>query len=225
MYDLRFALEAKPNEPRGDLYFPTTASYLAFISPLRPSGYGRRESRGWRTSTLPASNFLHAVAQAIEAKKLFHIDLKTTRNSAASITDPAFGIGVLKAMFLRRENYSRNQATTARATSTRTPFDLEEQRRGVGISPVGLHCATSPILTDKARQFAADTEIQALLAESGADGHTTVPIEDAALLGPTTGAVARLRAANVRFAPQLASIAPCPTNASTSLVVDLLARR
>ena len=42
-YDLRFALEAKPNEPRGDIYFPTTASYLGADSHTGPSGDGRSE--------------------------------------------------------------------------------------------------------------------------------------------------------------------------------------
>ena len=49
-YDLRFALEAKPNEPRGDIYFPTTASYLGVHRDAGPSGDGGRQSRSSRTS-------------------------------------------------------------------------------------------------------------------------------------------------------------------------------
>ena len=45
-YNFRFALEAKPNEPRGDIYFPTTAAYLAFIPTLAVSRDGRRQPRG-----------------------------------------------------------------------------------------------------------------------------------------------------------------------------------
>ena len=52
-YELRFALEAKPNEPRGDIYFPTTASYLALHPHARPPGDGRRQSRSSRTSRWP----------------------------------------------------------------------------------------------------------------------------------------------------------------------------
>ena len=73
-YELRFALEAKPNEPRGDIYFPTTASYLGFIATLaHPEMVGVNPEVAHEH--MIGLNFYHVVAQAIEAKKLFHMDL------------------------------------------------------------------------------------------------------------------------------------------------------
>src|SRR4026208_833276 len=73
-YALRFALEAKPNEPRGDIYFATTASYLAFIPTLDdPDMVGVNPEVAHEQ--MAGLNFLHAVAQAWDAGKLFHIDL------------------------------------------------------------------------------------------------------------------------------------------------------
>ena len=73
-YGYRFALEAKPNEPRADIYFPTTGAYLAFIETLdRPEMVGVNPEVAHEQ--MPGLNFMHAVAQAWEMGKLFHIDL------------------------------------------------------------------------------------------------------------------------------------------------------
>ncbi len=73
-YDLVFALEAKPNEPRHDMYFPTTGSYLGFIETLdHPEMVGVNPEVAHEH--MSGLNFLHAVAQAWDAGKLFHIDL------------------------------------------------------------------------------------------------------------------------------------------------------
>src|SRR5690606_37727213 len=70
----RFAFEAKPNEPRGDLYFSVTGSYLALIPTLKhPAMCGVNPE--FAHETMAGLNFTHHVAQAIEAGKLFHIDL------------------------------------------------------------------------------------------------------------------------------------------------------
>ena len=73
-YGYRFALEAKPNEPRADIYFPTTGSYLAFIETL-----DHKEMVGVNPEVahehMSGLNMMHSVAQAWEAGKLFHIDL------------------------------------------------------------------------------------------------------------------------------------------------------
>ncbi len=73
-YDYKFALEAKPNEPRGDLFLPTTGHMLAFIYTLdHPEMVGvNPETAHEQMSGL---DFSHGVAQALEAGKLFHIDL------------------------------------------------------------------------------------------------------------------------------------------------------
>ena len=73
-YGFRFALEAKPNEPRGDIYMATTGAYLGFIPTLEhPELVGVNPEVAHEQ--MAGLNFLHAVAQAFEAGKLFHIDL------------------------------------------------------------------------------------------------------------------------------------------------------
>jgi len=73
-YEYRFALEAKPNEPRGDIYLPTTGAMLGFISTLdHPEMVGVNPEVAHET--MAGLNFYHAVAQAVDAGKLFHIDL------------------------------------------------------------------------------------------------------------------------------------------------------
>ena len=73
-YDLKFALEAKPNEPRADIYNPTTGHMLAFIATLdHPEMVGVNPEMAHEQ--MAGLNFMHGVAQAWEAGKLFHIDL------------------------------------------------------------------------------------------------------------------------------------------------------
>jgi xylose isomerase len=73
-YNYKFALEAKPNEPRGDIYLPTTGAMLGFIATLdHPEMVGVNPE--YAHETISGLNFYHAVAQAIDAGKLFHIDL------------------------------------------------------------------------------------------------------------------------------------------------------
>ena len=73
-YDLVFALEAKPNEPRHDIYLPTTGSFLGFIETLdHPEMVGVNPEVAHEH--MSGLNFMHAVAQAWDAGKLFHIDL------------------------------------------------------------------------------------------------------------------------------------------------------
>jgi xylose isomerase len=77
-YDLRFALEAKPNEPRGDIWLPTSGHMLAFIYTLdRPEMVGLNPEVAHEQ--MPGLDFSHAVGQALEASKLFHIDLNAQK--------------------------------------------------------------------------------------------------------------------------------------------------
>jgi xylose isomerase len=79
-YDLRFALEPKPNEPRGDLFLPTVGSLLGFIATLDdPDRFGVNPE--FAHETMAGLSFPHAVAQAIDAGKLFHIDLNDQKMS------------------------------------------------------------------------------------------------------------------------------------------------
>jgi xylose isomerase len=77
-YDLRFALEAKPNEPRGDIWLPTSGHMLAFIYTLdHPDMVGLNPEVAHEQ--MPGLDFSHAVGQALEANKLFHIDLNAQK--------------------------------------------------------------------------------------------------------------------------------------------------
>jgi len=210
-YDMRFALEAKPNEPRGDLYFPTTASYLAFIPTLdHPEMVGVNPEVAHEH--MAGLNFLHAVAQAIEAKKLFHIDLNDQKFGRFD-QDLRFGSESLKTLFfvvklLEESGYDGPRHFDAHAYRSENSDGVWDFARGC--------MRTYLILKDKARQFAADSEIQALLADIRA-GEST----DAALLGPySSDAVARLRARTFNRA-QLAS-KPLSYERLDQLVVDLL---
>ena len=77
-YGYRFALEPKPNEPRGDIYLPTTGNMLAFIETLdHPEMVGVNPEVAHET--IAGLNFYHAVAQAIDMGKLFHVDLNSQK--------------------------------------------------------------------------------------------------------------------------------------------------
>jgi len=159
-YSLRFALEAKPNEPRGDIYFPTTAAYLAFIPTLaHPEMVGVNPE--FAHEQMAGLDFVHAVAQAIEAGKLFHIDLNDQKPGRFD-QDLRFGSESIKAQFflvklLEESGYDGPRHFDAHAYRT-------EDAEGVWDFACGC-MRTYLLLKAKAQQFAAHAEIQALLAE------------------------------------------------------------
>ncbi|HWP99124.1 MAG TPA: xylose isomerase [Vicinamibacterales bacterium] len=159
-YDLRFALEAKPNEPRGDLYFPTTGHYLAFIETLdHPEMVGVNPEVAHEH--MCGLNCFHAVAQALEAGKLFHIDLNDQKLCRFD-QDLRFASESIKPLFflvklLEESGYDGPRHFDAHAYRT-------EDEEGVWAFARGC-MRTYLILKEKARQFAEDAEIQALLAE------------------------------------------------------------
>ncbi|MEJ2212004.1 MAG: xylose isomerase [Anaerolineae bacterium] len=163
-YDLRFALEAKPNEPRGDLYFPTTGAYLGFIPTLaHPEMVGVNPEVAHEH--MAGLNFLHAVAQAWEAGKLFHIDLND-QNYVRFDQDWRFGAQNLKqafflVKFLEEVGYQGSRHFDAHAFRTEDVEGVKDFARGC--------MRTYLILKEKAAQFQADPEIQGLLAEIRAD--------------------------------------------------------
>ena len=163
-YDLRFALEAKPNEPRGDLYFPTTGAYLGFIHTLdHPEMVGVNPEVAHEH--MAGLNFLHAVAQAWEAGKLFHIDLND-QNYVRFDQDWRFGAQNLKqafflVKFLEEVGYQGSRHFDAHAFRTEDVEGVKDFARGC--------MRTYLILKEKAAQFQADPEIQGLLAEIRAD--------------------------------------------------------
>jgi xylose isomerase len=160
-YDLRFALEAKPNEPRGDIYFPTTASYLAFIATLHhPEMVGVNPEVAHEH--MLGLNFYHVVAQAIEAGKLFHIDLNDQMPGrydqdfrfGSANPKPAFFL----VKFLEDVDYDGPRHFDAHAYRTEDGEGVREFAKGC--------MRTYLILKQRAQRWNADSEIRALLEDA-----------------------------------------------------------
>ncbi len=158
-YGYRFALEPKPNEPRGDIFFPTAGSMLGFIPTLdQPELFGVNPE--FAHDTMAGLNFAHAVAQILDAGKLFHIDLNDQKMGRFD-QDLRFGAENIKTAFmlvklLEDSGYSGPKHFDAHALRT-------EDEEGVWAFARG--CMRSYlILKEKGRQFNADAEIQAALA-------------------------------------------------------------
>ena len=159
-YELKFALEAKPNEPRGDIYNSTTGHMLAFIATLdHPEMVGVNPEVAHEH--MAGLNFTHAVAQAMEADKLFHIDLN---DQAFGRYDQDFRFGAvnLKSAFflvklLEDNNYDGSRHFDAHAYRTEDYEGVKDFARGC--------MRTYLILKEKAAQFNQDPEVQSLLEE------------------------------------------------------------
>src|SRR5215510_8695249 len=166
-YELRFALEAKPNEPRGDIYFATTASYLAFIPTLDdPDMVGVNPE--FAHEQMAGLNFFHVVAQAIEAGKLFHIDLNDQKPGRFD-QDLRFASESIKPLFflvklLEESGYDGPRHFDAHAYRTENEEGVWDFARGCMRSYL--------ILKEKAQQFCRHAGIQALLAEIRDAGDT-----------------------------------------------------
>ena len=163
-YDLKFALEAKPNEPRGDIYNPTTGHMLAFIETLdHPEMVGVNPEVAHEH--MAGINFMHSVAQAWEAGKLFHIDLNDQYPGRYD-QDLRFGSRDIKAafylvQFLEDVGYEGSRHFDAHAYRAENYEGVKDFARGC--------MSTYLILKEKAAQFNEDKDIQALLAEINAD--------------------------------------------------------
>jgi xylose isomerase len=159
-YDLKFALEAKPNEPRGDIYLPTTGHMLAFIETLDdPSMVGVNPEVAHET--MAGLNFTHGVAQALEQGKLFHIDLNGQKPGRYD-QDFRFGQEDLKGMFFLVKLLEDNQWGGMRH------FDAHAMRTedAAGVWDFCRGCMrTFKILQERVARFNADSEIQGLLRE------------------------------------------------------------
>ena len=158
-YGYKFALEAKPNEPRGDIYLPTTGAMLAFIETLdHPEMVGVNPEVGHEQ--MSGLNFYHVVAQAIEAGKLFHIDLNDQKGPRFD-QDLRFGSESIKNLFflVRLLESAYDGPRHFDAHSYRS-----ENEEGVWEFAAGC-MRNYLILKEKARQFDEDKEIQSLLGE------------------------------------------------------------
>ncbi len=159
-------MEAKPNEPRADIYNATTGHMLAFIATLEhPDMVGVNPEV--THEQMAGISFLHRVAQARDAGKLFHIDLND-QYPGRHDQDLRFGSRDIKAAFflvkfLEDVGYSGSRHFDAHAYRTEDYEGVKDFARGC--------MRTYLIMKGKAAQFNSDTEIQSLLAEIyGDDG-------------------------------------------------------
>ena len=159
-YNMRFALEPKPNEPRADLYMPTAGHMLHFITTLdHPEMVGLNPEFAHEQMT--GLNFVHGVAQVIDAGKLFHIDLNDQKMSRFD-QDLRFGSESQKSLFfliqlLERSGYDGPRHFDAHAYRT-------ENEDGVWAFARGC-MRTYLILREKAHRFEQDQEIQGVINE------------------------------------------------------------
>jgi xylose isomerase len=170
-YGLRFALEPKPNEPRGDTFLPTVGHMLAFIDRLeRPEMVGVNPETAHET--MAGLSFYHGVAQALWAGKLFHIDLNAQKIGRYD-QDLRFGSEGLKDAFflvklLEESGYDGPRHFDAR------PYRVEDDE---GRWEFAAGCMRTYLaLADKARRFRQDADITAALEVAGVPGlaHDTV---------------------------------------------------
>lgn len=162
-YDLRIALEPKPNEPRGDMFLPTVGHALAFIGELEwPDMVGLNPE--FAHETMSGLNFTHAVAQAMWHGKLFHIDLNAQRIGKFD-QDFRFGSeGIRDAFYLVKlledSGWDGMRHFDAHAYRTEDADGVWEFARGC--------MRTYLILRERARRFREDPEIRAALAAAKA---------------------------------------------------------
>ena len=160
-YDMRFALEAKPNEPRGHIYFATTGHFLALIPTLaHPEMVGVNPEVAHEH--MAGLSFVHAAAAALEAGKLFHIDLND-QDFGRYDQDFRFGSANIKQAFflvklLEEHKYSGFKHFDSHAYRTSDRADVIEFARG--------SMRTYLILREKARLWSHDKEIKRLLREA-----------------------------------------------------------
>jgi len=210
-YGYKFAFEAKPNEPRGHIYFAVTGSYLALIPTLaHPDMCGVNPEVAHEH--MAGLNFVHQVAAALEQKKLFHIDLNDQEFGRYD-QDFRFGQANIKhAFFLVKllEDYGYNgpRHFDAHALRTSNYDDVKAFARGC--------MRTYMILKEKAQRWNADKEIQAL--------RTIINQEDAAL-SKLTKRYSSAGAKKLLAAPldrvELAA-APLPYEQLDQMTMDLL---
>lgn len=159
-YGFKLALEAKPNEPRSDIYFPTTGHYLALIPTLKhPEMVGVNPEVAHEQ--MAGLNFMHGVAQAWDAGKLFHIDLndqapgRFDQDLRFGSHNPKMAFWLVK--FLEDVGYDGSRHFDAHAYRTENYEGVKDFARGC--------MRTYLILKEKAKQWNADKEIRAILEE------------------------------------------------------------
>jgi xylose isomerase len=209
-YQLRIALEPKPNEPRGDAFLPTVGHALAFIDSLdRSQMVGVNVE--FAHEEMVGLSFTHALAYAMAGGKLFHVDLNGQKGIRFD-QDLRFGAEGLQEAFyavklLEESGYDGPRQFDAR------PYRVDS---GEGIWQFAAGCMRTYLaLAEKARRFAADPEIAEALKEAGVPG----------LSIPTVSGYSRAEAEtllNERLDTDLAGSRDYGNERLDQLVVDLL---
>jgi xylose isomerase len=210
-YDLKFALEPKPNEPRGHIFLPTVGDALGFIATLdHPEMVGMNPEVAHEH--MAGLNFLHGVAMAWDAGKLFHIDLN---DQLFGRYDQDFRFGSMMpkqafylVKFLEDVGYQGSRHFDAHAFRTANYDDVKEFARGC--------MRTYLILKEKAERFNADPEVQALLAAIKADDGSFAYLNQ----GYSADAATRLRA--TQFDRAALASRPLPYEKLDQLTMDIL---
>ena len=166
-YNLRIALEPKPNEPRGDIFLPTVGHGLAFIAQLEHGDIvGLNPETGHEQ--MAGLNFTHGIAQALWAGKLFHIDLNGQRGIKYD-QDLVFGHGDLTSAFFTVDLLENGFPGGGPTYDGPRHFDYKPSRtediNGVWDS-AAANMQTYLLLKERAKAFRADPEVQAALKAS-----------------------------------------------------------
>ena len=164
-YDIRFAIEPKPNEPRGDILLPTVGHALAFINELEhPELVGLNPEVGHEQ--MAGLNFQAGIAQALWHGKLFHIDLNGQRGIKYD-QDLVFGHGDLHNAFALVDLLENGGVGGGPAYEGPRHFDYKpsrtEDENGVWES-AKANMRTYLLLKERAAAFRADPEVQEALA-------------------------------------------------------------
>jgi len=163
-YDIRFAIEPKPNEPRGDILLPTVGHALAFIETLDDSELvGLNPEVGHEE--MAGLNFTAGIAQALWHGKLFHIDLNGQHGPRFD-QDLRFGAGNLRGAFNLVDLLESSAYDGPRHFDFKPPRTEDED--GVWAS-AAAGMKNYLVLKERAKAFRADPEVQAALQRSGLD--------------------------------------------------------
>ena len=173
-YDIKFAIEPKPNEPRGDILLPTVGHAMAFINTLEhPDLVGLNPETGHEQ--MAGLNFTAGIAQALDHGKLFHIDLNGQRGVKFD-QDLVFGHGDLFNAFTLVDLLEFGGPNGGRAYDGPRHFDYKPSRtedyEGVWAS-AAANMRMYLLLKERAAAFRADPEVKAALAAARVDGVKT----------------------------------------------------
>jgi xylose isomerase len=174
-YGLRFAIEPKPNEPRGDILLPSIGHALAFINELEHADMvGINPEVGHEQ--MASLNYTHGIAQALWAGKLFHIDLNGQKGPRYD-QDLVFGHGDLLQAFSTVDLLENGAPDGGPAYDGPRHFDYKplrtEDMDGVWES-ARANMELYLMLRDRARAFRADPEVQEAL-DAGRVGELSQP--------------------------------------------------